>query len=79
MTKASNILQNAQNQMKVLEIYGEELTYFESEEIDDALENKEGNYSEVHTVCIEISIGLFSHVLWRTCVSASCQGRNVNV
>ena len=52
MTKASNILQNAQDQMKViLEIYGDKFIDFEDEEIDiGALENEEGNYSEAHTV-----------------------------
>ena len=34
MTKASNILQNAQDQMKViLEVYGDEFINFEDEEI----------------------------------------------
>ena len=48
MTKASNIPQNAQDQMKViLEIYDDEFIDFEDEEIDiGALENEEGNYSE---------------------------------
>ena len=55
MMKASNILQNAEDQMKViLEIYGDEFIDFEDEEIDvGALENEEGNYSEAHTVCVE--------------------------
>ena len=54
MTKASNILRNAQDQMKViLEIYGDKFIDFEDEEIDiGALENEEGNYSEAHTVCV---------------------------
>ena len=61
MRKASNILQNAQDQMKViLEIYGDEFIDFEDEEIDiGASENEEGNYSEAHTVCVEKSVGLF--------------------
>ena len=61
MTKASNILQNAQNQMKViLEIYGDEFIDFEDEKIDvGALENEEGNYSETHTVCVKKSVRLF--------------------
>ena len=52
MAKASNILQNAQDQMKeILEIYGDEFIDFEDEEIDiSALENGEGNYSEAHIV-----------------------------
>ena len=38
MAKASNILQSAQDQMKViLEIYGDEFINFEDEEIDMAL------------------------------------------
>ena len=48
MMKASNILQNAQDRMKViLEIYGDEFIDFEDDETDiGALENEEGNYSE---------------------------------
>ena len=85
MMKASNTLQNAQDQMKViLEIYDDKFIDFEDKEIDiGALENEEGNYSKAHTVCVEKSWQLADthvrHFLWRTCVSASCQGHYVNV
>ena len=73
MTKASNILQNAQDQMKViLEIYGDEFIDFEDKEIDiGALENEEGNYSEAHTVCVEKSVGLFCLAMF--CGAHVCQ------
>ena len=73
MTKASNILQNAQDQIKViLKINGEEFIDFEDEEIDiGALENEEGNYSEDHTVCVEKSVGLFCSALF--CSANVCQ------
>ena len=73
MTKASNILQNAQDQMKViLETYGDEFIDFEDEEIDiGALENEEGNYSEAHTVCVEKSVGLFCSAMF--CGAHMCQ------
>ena len=73
MTKASNILQNAQDQMKViLEIYGDEFIDFEDEEIDiGSLENEEGNYSEAHTVCVEKSVGLFCSAMF--CGAHVCQ------
>ena len=61
MTKASNIPQKAQDQMKViLEIYGEKFIDFEDEEIDiSAVEKKEVNNSKANTVCVEKSIELF--------------------
>ena len=73
MMKASNILQNAQNQMKViLEIYGDEFIDFKDEEIDiGALENEEGNYSEAHTVCVEKSVGSFCSAMF--CGAHVCQ------
>ena len=73
MTKASNILQNAQDQVKVIfEIYGDEFIDFEDEEIDiDTLENEEGNYSEAHTVCVEKSVGLFCSAMF--CGAHVCQ------
>ena len=66
MTKASNILQNAQDQMKViLGIYGDKFIDFKDKEIDiGALEDKEGNYSEAHTVCVEKSVGLFCSAMF---------------
>ena len=73
MMKASNILQNAQDQMKViLEIYGDEFIDFEDEDIDiGALENEEGNYSEAHTVCVEKSVGSFCSAMF--CGARVCQ------
>ena len=73
MMKASNILQNAQDQMKViLEIYGDEFIDFEDEEIDvGALENEEGNCSEAHTVCVEKSVGSFCSAMF--CGAHVCQ------
>ena len=73
MMKASNILQNAQDQMKViLEIYGDKFIDFEDEEIDvGALENEEGNYSEAHTVCVEKSVGSFCSAMF--CGAHVCQ------
>ena len=73
MTKASNIPQNAQDQMKViLEIYGDEFIDFEDEEIDvGALENEEGNCNEAHTVCVEKSVGLFCSAMF--CGPHVCQ------
>ena len=73
MTKASNILQNAQDQRKViLEIYGDEFKDFEDEEIDvGALDNEEGNYSEAYTVCVEKSVGLFYSAMF--CGAHVCQ------
>ena len=66
MTKASNILQNAEDQMKViLVIYGDEFIDFEDKDIDiGVLVNEEGNYSEVHTVCVEKSIRLFCSAIF---------------
>ena len=66
MTKASNILQNAQDQMKViLEIYGDKFIDFKDKKIDiGALENEEGNYSEAPTVWIEKSVGLFCSAMF---------------
>ena len=73
MTKASNILQNAQDQVKVILVtYGDEFIDFEDEEIDvGALENEEGNYSEAHTVCVEKSVGLFCAAIF--CGAHVCQ------
>ena len=73
MTKASNISQNAQDQIKViLEINGDEFIDFEDEEIDiGALENEEGNYSEAQTVCVEKSVGLFCSAMF--CGAHVCQ------
>ena len=73
MTKASNILQNAQDQRKViLETYGNEFIDFEDEEINiGALENEEGIYSEAHTVCVEKSVGLFYSAMF--CGAHVCQ------
>ena len=66
MAKASNILQNALDQMKViLEIYGDKFIDFEDEEIDiGVLENEERNYSEAQTVCVEKSVGLFCSAMF---------------
>ena len=79
MTKASNIPQNAQDQMKViLEIYGDEFIDFEDEEIDvGALESEEGNCNEAHTVCVEKSVGLFCSAMF--CGAHVCQLAAKNV
>ena len=73
MAKASNILPNAQDQMKViLEIYGDEFIDFEDKEVDiGTLENEGGNYSEAHTVYVEKSVGLFSSAMF--CGAHVCQ------
>ena len=73
----------------ILETYRDKFIDFEDEEIDiDALENEEGNYSKVHTVCVKKSVKLFcSAMFWLAAktwlnahmLSASCQGHNVNV
>ena len=73
MMKASNILQNAQDQMKViLEIYGDEFIDFEDKEVDiGTLESEGGNYSKAHTVYVEKSVGLFCSAMF--CGAHVCQ------
>ena len=63
MTKALNIPQNAQDQMKVIhEIYGDEFIIFDDEEkgIGD-LVNEEGNYSEAQLFALKNQLDCSVH------------------
>ena len=82
MTKASNILQNAQDQMKViLEIYGDELVDFEDEEIDiGALENEEGIIVKPTLFALKNQLDCFVQPCFVAHVcQLAIQERNVNV